>query len=105
MNEYYILLIIITIVGFLLTIALSVYFVYIPAIRASSKFDDIVRRGTQVLETGENVASDVNDTAVILSDFFVALCQGIENDEGLLLEQINESGAFDETCQFIQQCS
>lgn len=105
MNEYFVLLIIITIVGFILTISLSIYFIYIPSIRASSKFDDIVRRGTQVLDKGKDVANDVNDTSVILSDFFVALCNGIENNEGLLLEQINDSGTFEETCQFIQTCS
>ena len=100
-DDYYVLLIIITIIGFLITIALSIFFIYIPYQRASAKFDNIVKRGRQVLIEGEEVANDVNQTAVLLSDFFVSLCTGIENNEGLLLTEINQSGTFDDVCSFI----
>nr|QBK90249.1 MAG: hypothetical protein LCPAC102_01620 [Pithovirus LCPAC102] len=103
-DNWYILLIIVTIIGFLVTIALSFYFVYIPALRASNKFDDITRRGSDIIKSGQVIGNDVNDTAVILSDFYVALCEGIANNEGVLLSIINETGSFDETCAFILSC-
>ena len=102
--DYYVILIIITIIGFLLTITLSIYFIYLPAQRAAAKFDDIVIRGRDVIESGREVAQDVNQTATVLSDFFVALCDGIKNNEGALFTIINQSGSFDETCEFILKC-
>lgn len=103
--DYYVILIIITIIGFLLTITLGLYFVYLPALRAAAKFDDIVIRGTEILETGREVAQDVNQTASTLSDFFVALCTGINNNNGELLRIINEDGSFTDTCNFILSCT
>ena len=97
-SNYYIALIIITIIGFTLSIILSFYFVYLPAQRSSSAFDDLYQRGTEVVDNAVSIADDVNETAMVTSDFLVSLCTGIENDEGQL-GGLKDS--FGETCKFI----
>lgn len=97
-NNYYIALIIITIIGFALSLILSFYFVYLPAQRSSTRFDDIYKKGVEVSEIAVEVAEDVNDTAVTTSDFLVSICTGIENGEGQL---VNLKPYFTETCDFI----
>ncbi len=100
-NDLYVILIIITIISFILIIVLNLFFIYLPAQRAASKFDDIARRSQSIIDNGREVADDVNNTATILDDFFKAFCIGVENNNGLLLETINDSGTFVETCEFI----
>nr|QBK89877.1 MAG: hypothetical protein LCPAC101_01600 [Pithovirus LCPAC101] len=97
-SNYYIALIIITIIGFTLSIILSFYFVYLPAQRSSAAFDDLFKRGTEVVDSAIGIADDVNDTATTTSDFLVALCTGIEEGKGQLG---NLKPSFQETCDFI----
>jgi hypothetical protein len=49
-DDYWIAIIIITIVGFAITIALSFYFIFIPSQRAATQFSDIVSQGQQTLQ-------------------------------------------------------
>ena len=97
-SNYYIALIIITIIGFTLSIILSFYFVYLPAQRSSAAFDDLYQRGTEVVDNAISIADDVNETATVTSDFLVALCTGIENGKGQLGKL---KPSFGETCEFI----
>lgn len=68
-DDYWIAIIIITIVGFAITIALSFYFIFIPSQRAATQFGDIVSQGQQTLQ-------DITD--LINTD--TALAQEIRED-------------------------
>ena len=100
-NNYYVAFIIVTIIGFALSIILSIYFVYLPAQRAASKFDNLYQKGTEIIDGAVDIAEEVNVTASTTSDFLVALCDGIYSgtDNGILGVLID---SFEETCEFIK---
>jgi len=106
MDEYFIALIIVTIVTFIISIVLSLYFVYIPVQRISRKLDDEVRQGIQVLDKATSVAKDVEDTGKILSSFLTDFCEGIEDKRnfGILFNLLRDKGSFDQSCQLIESC-
>ena len=98
-STWYILLIIITVVSFILTIILSLLFVYFPGQRAASKFDDLFQRGSDFVSNSQETADNVILTADTLTDFSIALCKGIKDNNGDLLTLINNSGDLDEFCE------
>ena len=60
-NYYYVALIIVTIIGFALSIILSLYFVYLPAQRSAASFDDLYKRGTEIIDNAaKNVKYFIN---------------------------------------------
>ena len=99
---YFIALIIVTILTFILGLAFNYFFVYGPFSRLSKTFDTQIRQGIQFIETGLDVADDIVDTSNTVSQFLNLLCQGIEEDNGLLLEEINTRGSFMQPCMIIQ---
>lgn len=106
MDDYFIALIIITIVTFIISIVLSLYFVYVPVQRISRKFDDEVRQGIQVLDRAIEVASDLEDTGRTLTGFTNAFCDGLDDQGnlGAVFSIINDTGAFVQPCEFIRSC-
>lgn len=98
---WYVLLIIITVVGFFISILLNLLFVYFPGQRAANKFDDIQVRGTKVIENSKQTAEEVSITAELLTEFSIALCEGVESNNGQLLTAINASGIFDDFCSTV----
>lgn len=98
-STWYILFVIVTIISFILTILFSLLFIYFPSQRAGGKFNDLSQRGSNFYNSAQETADDILLTADVLTDFSVALCQGIEDSNGLLLTQIKNSGELDEFCE------
>lgn len=73
-TDYQIALIIITIIGFIISTAFYVYFVYLPAARAEDQIDTIIKQGDQVITLVDQRIIDVEDetTATLIS-----LCENI----------------------------
>jgi hypothetical protein len=84
-SGYYIALIIITLIGFILSLVLSFYFVYLPAQRSAAAFDDIQERGTDVINNAFVIADELNETATVTTDFLSAFCAGIVAGNGQLV--------------------
>ena len=106
MDNYFIALILITILTFIISIVLSIFFIYTPFQRISTKFDDEVRQGIQIIDSSITVADDVINTGDIISTFLVTTCQGINDPDntGTLIKSFGDSGGFTESCQLIQSC-
>ena len=104
MDNYFIALILITILTFIISIVLSIFFVYIPFQRISTKFDDEVRQGIQIIDSSLIVVDDVINTGNIISTFLVTTCQGINDKQGIIFNPMGKSGAFVKPCEFIQSC-
>ncbi len=103
MSGWGILLIIVTIVGFLISILLSLLFVYFPGQRASNKFDDLVNRGNNVIDSSTKIGENVLVTADLLTEFSLSLCEGVKlPNNGKLSAIINSTGELTDFCESIQ---
>lgn len=102
MSGWSILLIIVTIVGFLISILLSLLLVYFPAQRASNKFDDLTNRGNNIIDSSTKIGEDVFITSELLTEFSLALCEGVETDNGYIASLIHTSGSLNNFCNSIQ---
>ena len=68
-NGYYIAIVIISIVGFAISIALSFYFIYLPATRIETEFDRLTKRGRQALTNINNlITTTTNISQEVLED-------------------------------------
>ena len=67
-DDYWIAIIIITIIGFVLSIALSFYFIFIPSVRAEEQFDVISRRGNEALTAVENLINTSDQLATEIQE-------------------------------------
>lgn len=105
MFEYFVALIIVTIITFILGLAFNLFFVYGPFQTISRKFNDEIRQGIQVLENSVGVADNVKETSRTASEFLNAFCQGVDNNDGALFNLINDKGAYIEECKIIEECS
>lgn len=73
-DDYYVILIIITIIGTILLIVFAIYYLYIPAIRASSLFDEIYRRGAEGLDEAQNFQKQTQITNSEVRASIIGLC-------------------------------
>jgi len=73
-DDYYVILIIITIIGTILLIAFAIYYLYIPAIRASSIFDDIYNRGEEGIDNAREFQQQAKITNNQLRASIIGLC-------------------------------
>jgi len=105
MFEYFVALIIVTIITFILGLAFNLFFVYNPFQTISRKFNDEIRQGIQVLENAVDVAEYVKESSGTASEFLNAFCQGVDNNDGALFNLINDKGAYVEECKLIEECS
>lgn len=96
---WYVFLTIVTIISFIFTFTFNLIFVYFPSVRAGYKFNEIYDRGQQVYDNSLKIIDDVTVTADALDDFSKSLCQGIDTNNGFLLQILNNAGTFDDFCQ------
>ena len=73
-NGYYVALIIVTIVTIAIGIALSFFFVFIPASRAERTFDNLESRGTQAIS---NVTNFINNATNITNEVEEDICRSL----------------------------
>ena len=73
-NDYYIALIIISIITIAIGIALSFYFIFVPATRIETEIDNLETRG---LETLSNLNRLVNTTTQLSDDVLQGTCDSI----------------------------
>jgi len=71
-TDYQIVLIIITIIGFIISTAFYVYFVYIPTARAETKIDTISAQGLALLDL---VNQRINEAEGATTEALTGLCQ------------------------------
>ena len=102
MSGWSILLMIVTIIGFIISILLSLLFVYFPAQRAGNKFDDLTNRGNNIINSSSQIGEDVFITSELLTEFSLALCEGVETNNGNLLKTLNAFGSLNDFCESIQ---
>ena len=100
-DDYYVLLIIITIIGTILLIAFAIYFLYIPAIRASSTFDDVYNRGEEGLNIAQEFAQQVKITNNQVQVSIIGLCN-VNNDFGDDEKDLTWGTTFDDFCENIE---
>lgn len=67
-DDYWVAILIITIVGFLISIALSFYFIFLPSVRAQGQFEIIVTQGsaalsdiTNLINTDTQLAAEIGE--------------------------------------------
>ena len=73
-DDYYVLLIIISIIGFTLLIAFAIYFLYLPAIRANDYFNQIFETGEDALDKAVDIAKQISITNVQTQAFIIGFC-------------------------------
>lgn len=96
-DDYYVILIIITIIGTILLIAFAIYFLYIPAIRASALFDEVYRRGDEGLDEAEKFRQDakiINSQTVVS---IIGLC-GVNDELTPFEKNLLWGTSFDDFC-------
>jgi len=71
-NGYYVALIILTIVTIAISIALSFYFIFLPAIRIENEFDILQARGLQAIQ---DVTRLINTTTNLSAEIQKDVCQ------------------------------
>ena len=79
-DDYYILLIIISVIGFALIIGFAIYYLYLPALRANSYFNDIYEDGGNALDKAKDLGKQVTITNNQIQVFLIGFC---DYDEGL----------------------
>ena len=97
-DDYYVLVIIISIIGFSLIIGLAIYYLYLPALRANSYFDDIFVDGGNALDKAKELGKQTTITNNQIQAFLVGFCNwngDISDDEKM--EFFGTS--FDEFCE------
>lgn len=78
-TDYQIILIVITIIGFIISIMFYIYFVYIPATRAASNLDIIAKQGEDAITLVEDRIQTVKDvTAETLLQTCKTICQTVQ---------------------------
>lgn len=74
-NDYYIILIIISVIGFALLILFAIYFLYIPFIRINSILDDIFDRGNEIIKLATGLESQAKITNKQLQSLYIGFCK------------------------------
>jgi hypothetical protein len=79
-TDYQIFLIILTIIGFIITTALYVYFVYLPAARAEAQIDVIEQKGSDLIDLVNSQITTIEDNTTetiksLCDSFFAIICQ------------------------------
>jgi hypothetical protein len=90
-DDYWVAIIIITIVGFLITIALSFYFIFIPASRAEEQFDTIAARGRGTLSSIQEL---INTTVELGDEFQQGTCESLIYITDVLFNPVPEGDCF-----------
>ena len=75
-TDYQIVIIIITIIGFIISTAFYVYFVYLPASRIEDQFDIISKQGEEVITTINDRIIDVENST---TETLTSICQSIRS--------------------------
>ena len=73
-DEYYIALIIISIIGFALLILFAIYFLYIPFIRINSILDDVFDIGNEVINIATGLESQTSLTNAQIQSLYIGFC-------------------------------
>lgn len=61
-ENFYIALIIISIIGYVILIGLAIYFLYIPAIRINQTFNNLIQLGRDSLDEAEELSQQISLT-------------------------------------------
>lgn len=73
-DDYWVAILIITIVGFLISIALSFYFIFLPSVRAQGQFETIVTQGTAAFNDITNL---INTDTQLAAEIQQDTCQSL----------------------------
>ena len=73
-DDYYILLIIISVIGFALLIGFAIYYLYLPSFRANSYFNDIYEDGGNALDKAKDLGKQVIITNNQIQVFLIGFC-------------------------------
>nr|QBK90250.1 MAG: uncharacterized protein LCPAC102_01630 [Pithovirus LCPAC102] len=94
----YIVLIIITIVGYILFIFLSIYFLFIPAIRANSIFNNIFELGNVAINDFINISNKISKTNAETQAIAVGFCE-LNNGLSEGVKELFWGNSFDNFCE------
>jgi len=75
-SDYLVTLIIITIIGFIISTAFYVYFVYLPASRIENQFEVVSKQATQVITTVNNRITSVEGATI---ETLLSTCESIRS--------------------------
>lgn len=73
-DGYYVIVIIISIIGFILIISFAFYYLYIPFIRINSILKDTINRGNDIILRGSSIENQVELTNQQIQALFVGFC-------------------------------
>lgn len=73
-DGYYVIVIIITIIGFILLISFAFYYLYIPFIRINSILQDTIDRGNNIISRGTAIENQIRLTNKQIQSIFVGFC-------------------------------
>nr|QBK89878.1 MAG: uncharacterized protein LCPAC101_01610 [Pithovirus LCPAC101] len=73
-DGYYVIVIIISIIGFILIISFAFYYLYIPFIRINSILQDTIKRGGDIISRGSAIENQVDLTNKQIQAMFVGFC-------------------------------
>jgi hypothetical protein len=73
-DGYYVIVIIITIIGFILLISFAFYYLYIPFIRINSILQDTIDRGNDIISKGIAIEDQIRLTNQQIQAIFVGFC-------------------------------
>lgn len=92
-SDYLVTIIIITIIGFIISTAFYVYFVYLPASRIEDQFEIINDQGEQIIKTVNSRITEVGDETV---ETLRSVCESIQS---IICEYNNSRFGFCESAQ------
>jgi len=78
-EDYLLFVIILTVIGFIVTTAFYVYFVYLPAARAEAQIDVIEQKGSDLITLVNNQITNIENTTIeslqsLCDAFFSVIC-------------------------------
>ncbi len=96
-NTLYIILIIITIIGYLLIIIFSFYYVFIPALRSNQLFDETLTISDMALDAIGSAADQIKKTNDDVQAFTVGFCN-FDDDLTPAEKDVFWGTTFDDFC-------
>lgn len=97
-TDYYLALIIISIIGYIFLVGIAIYFLYLPAVRASSIFNDVIVNGNQFLDQLEITEDQVELTNAEVQAIAVGFCN-FNDDLTEAEKEVFWGNTFDDFCE------
>ena len=96
-DDYYVLVIIISIISVFIIVSFAIYFLYLPATKANNYFNALYNQGAIALDRAEELAQNIDTTNIQVQAFIVGICN-FNDDLSPLEKPLFWGTSFDEFC-------